>query len=159
MRPRSNDRGQALVEFAISFILFLTVVLGLVTLGHGFMAVNFITNAARDGARVAATWPDRGACGILQNTGPIGERVKSNIAVALGSAFIPSAVTVSQDPAPSGGPPCTQAQTPTVQVKVAGCMHYMLPLPPNFSGSCSAGSASGFAVERTVVFHDEGLGG
>jgi len=54
------QRGQGLVEAALVMVLFMAIALGLVTFGHAFMAVNMITHAARDGARLPATWPTHG---------------------------------------------------------------------------------------------------
>jgi len=155
MRGRGNQRGQALIEVGISITLFLAIALGLLTFGHAFLVMNMITHAARDGARLAATWPTRGNCGVLTNTTPIGEQVKAEIATVVGGTFT---VTVSQNPTPQADAPCGPSPaTPTVQVNVSGCVPYLFPILPNaLATSCPNGQA-GFAVNRTVVFHDEGV--
>ncbi len=135
-------------------VLFMAIALGLVTFGHAFMAVNMITHAARDGARLAATWPHRGSCGGLTQIGAIQTRVQAEIASAVGGSFN---VNVTQNPTPPGGSPCgTAPETPTVQVTVVGCVPWVFPiLPTNLGTDCNG--QRGFTVSRAVVFHDEGV--
>ena len=151
-----GERGQALIEFGVVVVLFMALVLGVVTFAHAFMVMNMITHAARDGARIAATWPDRGNCGVLTNKGPIQQKVQDEIETVSGETFD---VKVKQDPPPPADKPCGAPPTPTVQVNVQGCVAYVFPiLPKNIGTRCPSGRV-GFAVNRTVVFHDEGLGG
>jgi TadE-like protein len=51
-RP-SHGRGQALVEFALILPVFLLIVVSLFDLGRAVFAFNTLTNAAREGARLA----------------------------------------------------------------------------------------------------------
>ncbi len=151
--PRS--RGQSLIETGIVIVLFVTVALGAITFGHAFMVVNMITHAARDGARIAATWPNRGTCGVLTNTGPIVTTVQNKIASVTTGTF---PVNVTQNPTPAGAAPCGTPTTPTVRVQVTGCVPWVIPLlPVNVGTDC--GGSPGFSVARTVDFYDEGLGG
>jgi Flp pilus assembly protein TadG len=54
MRTRpSRRRGQALVEFALIIPLFLLLLVGIFDLGRAVFAFNTLTNAAREGARIA----------------------------------------------------------------------------------------------------------
>lgn len=46
-------RGQALVEFALVFPIFILLIVALVDVGRAVFAYNTITNAAREGARLA----------------------------------------------------------------------------------------------------------
>ena len=50
---RRRDRGQALVEFALVIPVFLLVMVALFDLGRAVFAYNTLTNAAREGARMA----------------------------------------------------------------------------------------------------------
>ena len=48
-----NRRGAAVVEFAVVVPIFLTLVFGMIEYGRMVMVQQIITNAAREGARVA----------------------------------------------------------------------------------------------------------
>src|SRR6187401_3174558 len=48
-----RDRGQALMEFALVIPLFLLLMVALFDLGRAVFAYNTLTNAAREGARLA----------------------------------------------------------------------------------------------------------
>jgi Flp pilus assembly protein TadG len=50
---RRSGRGQGLVEFALVFPLFVLILFGLIDIGRAVFAYNEITNAAREGTRVA----------------------------------------------------------------------------------------------------------
>jgi len=50
---RRGKRGQALVEFALVFPIFLLAMFGLFDIGRAVFAYNEITNAAREGTRMA----------------------------------------------------------------------------------------------------------
>jgi Flp pilus assembly protein TadG len=49
----SNRRGVAAVEFALVLPVFLIVSLGIIEYGRALMAANLVTNAAREGGRIA----------------------------------------------------------------------------------------------------------
>src|SRR5262249_37873137 len=148
-----SEGGQALIEFGVILVLFVTIALGLMTFGHAFMVANMITHAARDGARLAATWPNRGTCGVLTNKDPIIAAVQNEIDTVSGEPFV---VTVSQNPTPPGGTPCGAPATPMVEVNVTGCVAYVFPIMPRSLGTPCPSGRVGFNVNRTVVFHDEG---
>jgi hypothetical protein len=52
-RRPNGGRGQALVEFALVIPIFLLVMVALFDLGRAVFAYNTLTNAAREGARLA----------------------------------------------------------------------------------------------------------
>lgn len=58
-RPRRRSAGQSLVEFALVLPLFLVLVMGIADLGLAVFAYNSITNAAREGARLAIVNQDK----------------------------------------------------------------------------------------------------
>lgn len=72
-RGRSRSRGQGLVEFALVFPLFILLVMAIVDLGLSVFAYNSITNAAREGARLAI---------VNQDTAKVTTRAKSQASVA-----------------------------------------------------------------------------
>jgi Flp pilus assembly protein TadG len=149
-RQSHRQRGQELVELGIIVTLFIFLVGGVMEFGYAFMVVNMITHAARDGARLAASWADRGACQQINNIQPIKDAVTTRIATVTGQTFT---VTMSQQPAvTNASPPCTAPRTtPTVKVNVNGCMPYIFNIPGFSSGGCS----NGFKVNRDIIFDDE----
>lgn len=54
-QPR--ERGQALVEFSLSIIIFLVLMMAIVDLGRGIYMFNGVSEAAREIARVASVHP------------------------------------------------------------------------------------------------------
>jgi Flp pilus assembly protein TadG len=52
-RTTSRRRGQAMVEFALTIPIFLLLLVALFDLGRAVFAYNTLTNAAREGARMA----------------------------------------------------------------------------------------------------------
>ena len=53
----SNQRGAAMVEFAIIALVFFTVVFGLIESARAYFTVNTLTEMTRRGARVASVCP------------------------------------------------------------------------------------------------------
>ena len=51
--PQSERRGAATVEMALVLPVFFMVMLGIVEVGRAFMVSQLLTNAAREGSRVA----------------------------------------------------------------------------------------------------------
>jgi len=78
LRRRTRDasarrgRGQALVEFALVIPIFLLIVVALFDLGTAVFAYNSLTNAAREGARMAI---------VNQDVPTIVSRAKSQSAI------------------------------------------------------------------------------
>jgi hypothetical protein len=52
-RSRTSERGAELIEFALVLPLLLLLVLGIVDFGFMFQRLEVVTNAAREGARLA----------------------------------------------------------------------------------------------------------
>jgi Flp pilus assembly protein TadG len=53
-RSKRDPRGQSVVEFALVLPILLLVVFGITEFGRALMTANMLTQAAREGARVAA---------------------------------------------------------------------------------------------------------
>ena len=150
MRQRRSQRGQELIELAITIVLFATLALGVLMFGHAFMVVNMVTHAARDGARLASSWADRGACQQINSDTQIKQAVNDRIATVTAVQFT---VTVGQNPpVTASSPPCANpGSTPSVTVNVNGCVSYLF----NILGLSSGGCTGGFKVNRTVTFADD----
>lgn len=54
---RTRERGQALVEFSLSIVIFLVLMMAIVDLGRGIYMFNGVSQAAREIARVASVHP------------------------------------------------------------------------------------------------------
>ena len=54
-----GDRGAAAVEFAVLIPLLMVIVFGIIEFGFIWLQSHYIANAAREGARVAATGQDQ----------------------------------------------------------------------------------------------------
>ena len=52
MARRTNQRGQAVIELALTLPLLLVVVFGIIDFGFMFQRYESVTNAAREGARI-----------------------------------------------------------------------------------------------------------
>jgi len=57
-RLRKTEAGQALVEFTLILPIFLLLLFAIVDFGRGFYTWVLVTNAAREGARMAAVQSD-----------------------------------------------------------------------------------------------------
>jgi len=58
-RRRDEGNGQAIAEFAIAIPVFILIILGLFDVGRAVFAYNAMTNAAREGARLAVVNQDK----------------------------------------------------------------------------------------------------
>ena len=174
MRANRREAGQGLVELGIIVVLLLALTMGVVQFGHAFMVANMITHAARDGARLGASWAtrDTNSCGRLPSTittagatNPIETLVKNELRTVYadvasfnvricqgntGSEVCPPGVTVPD------APNCGNPTTPVVIVNVQGCVPFLMNI---FAlGTPCSGGARGFTVNRSVWFRDEKRG-
>lgn len=53
-RARKEERGQAMVEFALVLPVFMLLIFGIIDFGMGFHTWITVTNSAREGARLGA---------------------------------------------------------------------------------------------------------
>jgi Flp pilus assembly protein TadG len=66
MNTRRNERGAAIVEFAVAATVFLTLTFGVLELGRLLWVHNALTDATRRGARYAVNQPE-GAADAIKN--------------------------------------------------------------------------------------------
>jgi hypothetical protein len=74
MAPESGDRGQSLVEFALVIPVFFLLLFGLIDMGRFVYMNSTLSQAAREGARVAAveaSWIGRTDPNCNQPGGPV----------------------------------------------------------------------------------------
>jgi Flp pilus assembly protein TadG len=85
LHGRNRHRGQALVEFSLSIIVFLTMLMGIFDLGRAIFAYNGVSEAARDIARRAAVWPYEG----LASTTELGSSTQVRATIATQMSLVP----------------------------------------------------------------------
>ena len=86
--PRRTQQGQSLVEFAVSSVVLLLLVGGLVDIGRSVFISEALSNAAREGARHGA-WFDAGR---LSNPYLDDADIKSAVDAELASIGLPAAI-------------------------------------------------------------------
>jgi Flp pilus assembly protein TadG len=130
MRPSCvrGRSGQAIVEMALILPVLLMLVLGILEFGRAWNAKQVITDAAREGARLA----------VVQNPDIAQADVKGAIATALSRSGIPgTAVTIQFDETPeaSGGKWRKTDEMQTVYVGVQYRFGFFGPLLKATTGS------------------------
>jgi Flp pilus assembly protein TadG len=121
-RCRRNRQGAAVVEFAIIAPLFFMMVFGMIEFGRAIMVQQVLTNASREGARVA----------VLDSQTPTATQVKSLVATYLQNAGITGA-TVTINPAEPTS--ASYGQPVTVNVQIPFSNVSWLPAPWFLTGS------------------------
>jgi len=169
MSHRSRS-GQSLVETALVLIPLVLLAIGIVQFGYAFIELEMIANAARDGARTAAAFPQRDGCGCIRSADKASIEAAASASpagVVLGevaNVMDTTALTVSMQQVTNGavtalctgGCPCAGGAAcspvgsipPTVRVTVTGTVPYLFRL-----GFWGVGN--NFTVNRQVAFRDE----
>jgi Flp pilus assembly protein TadG len=65
MNNRPAQKGQGLVEFAIVFVVFSFMIMGLIDLSRAMMNYSILNNAVREGTRYAVVQPNGGNCAAI----------------------------------------------------------------------------------------------
>ena len=155
---RPAGRGQALVEFALAFPVFILIVFGLVDVGRLVYAYNTLSDAAREGARIAAVnqidYPSGTSCNEdmpIENVAAPHWAIKPcAVSTAVSLGVTTSDVSVSYA-APSG---TSLSCSPTLNV---GCLatvtvsHTWSPITPVIGqvlGAIPLSSTSQIPIER-----------
>jgi hypothetical protein len=135
-----SERGAELIEFALVLPLLLFVIMGLVDFGFMFQRFEVVTNAAREGARMAvlAGYTDADVEARVRNyltTGGVAATA-SNATVATTDFSIPTA----------GGGPAMPGKR--VQVTYASPYLFLGPVAGWFGGSFTSANLTGVAIMR-----------
>lgn len=135
----ANQRGQSMVEAAISMGLIVILLLGTVEFGRGFMISNSVTNAARVGARAAAIEPlsNRDSNGAILDDSAIVAVVRREVAALVGD-HVAQALTIRVEQ--------SSRDFPVTSVTVSGSIPYMFKL-----------IGPSFQLSRTVSYRDQVL--
>jgi Flp pilus assembly protein TadG len=132
---RRNRQGAAAVEFAIVAPLFILFVLGMIEVSRAIMVQQLMTNAAREGARVA----------VLESTTStqtVRDKVRNYSPTF--QTLTDSQITVNPDP-----PSTAAAGAPvTVTVSVTYAQVSWLPVPRYFTAALGTDTLTATAVMR-----------
>jgi Flp pilus assembly protein TadG len=135
---RRRSRGQAMVEFALVFPLFVVLLAGMIDFGVGLYSYMTLINAARDGARLGAT-----AC----SAGPCSAAVTARVTAA-SSGMNPSVAVVC---VPAPGNPAVNCASGTAlggdSVRVTASYTYNMIWPLAFGTQIPMTSEVTFMVE------------
>jgi len=133
-----GERGSSLVEYAVIFTIFMTMLLGVADFGRLMYAYHFVSGAAREATRYAAvngsTCANDGSCTSPATTSTIKTFVQ-NVPIGLDSTLV-SCPTCSSNantwPVVTGGPSvCTttyNAPGCTVRVQVSYAFSFVVPI-------------------------------
>ena len=121
--PASEARGAVLIEFALSLPLLLLLIVGIFDFGFLFQQYAVLTNAAREGARMAVL------TGYLD--ADVQDRVTKYL-VAGGVTGTPTTTVVSSTITPGGGAPFT---TKKVTVTLNHTFTFLGPIATLFGGT------------------------
>lgn len=116
-----NQKGQAVVEFTLVFVLLLVIAWIPADFGLAFFSSQLASNASREGARIGAADPSYstqvGNCTLPACFSLADGTILKETANRLSSALLPGA-TITVDPL--SGPTCNQS----VQVRVEGTYNF-----------------------------------
>ena len=76
MRTTDRERGQALVEFSLTIVIFLVLMMAIVDLGRGIYMFNGVAQAAREVARVTSVHPGTGFGNSAETAAVVGTQKK-----------------------------------------------------------------------------------
>jgi Flp pilus assembly protein TadG len=146
-----SERGAELIEFALVFPVLLLVVLGIVDFGFLFQRMEVVTNAAREGARIAVL-PAYGnadvvarVCNYMQNGG-VPYTACSQTATGTGSVAIN--IAAASIPVGAGVTPMSGKR---VQVTYTHEYVFIGPIASWFGGAFTTVPVNGIAVMRDEV--------
>jgi Flp pilus assembly protein TadG len=109
-RRVTRERGQSLVEFALVFPIAIVMLLAVFDAGRAIFAYNSLTNAAREGARLAA---------VNQDKDLIVERIQNQaFAIGLSNAGDPNDVVAFHKQLPNADP----STNPVCTTMATGCV-------------------------------------
>jgi hypothetical protein len=137
MTMRRQPRGQTLVEFALALPILVLLLVGLFDLGRAVFAFNTVSNAAREGARIAI---------IDQNESDIDTRAMQR-GVTLG--LVADDVDVTYEKGDGSACPSPYALGCQAVVTVTHTYVPATPIIGNITGPISISASTRMGVERT----------
>lgn len=139
-----NGRGQAMVEFALVILILSAVLMGIFDLGRIIYTSASLSNAAREGARVAAVTSDTTDIENAISSRAVGLNIQS-------PPTAPTQITVSYFNN-DGTPAASRDTASTVKVTISNYpFSAITPLIGNFfgsSGTLNLSSSASMTIER-----------
>jgi Flp pilus assembly protein TadG len=146
-----SERGAELIEFALVFPLLLLVVLGIVDFGFLFQRMEVVTNAAREGARIAVL-PGYGVADVQAR---VANYVQTGGVPTTATNPVVSVTDVSI-PTGAGGPNLTGKR---VQVTYTHSYLFIGPVAGWFGGSFTTVPIGAVSIMRDEVATPPAAGG
>ena len=134
-----SEQGAELIEFALILPLLMFIILGLVDFGFMFQRFEVVTNAAREGARMA----------VLPGykTADVTARVQAYVATGgVATTSTNPMVAVTDVTIPTGGGPTLQGKR--VQVTYSSPYLFIGPIAGLFGGTFTSATLTGVAIMR-----------
>jgi Flp pilus assembly protein TadG len=134
-----SERGAELIEFALIVPLLLFIIMGLVDFGFMFQRFEVVTNAAREGARIA----------VLPGyaTADVEARVRSYMTEGgVANSTSNSTVATTNVPIAAGAGPAMQGKR--VQVNYTSQYLFLGPLAGWFGGTFTSANLTAVAIMR-----------
>lgn len=151
MNKRASAGGQSLVEFSLVLPLLLLLIFGVIDGGRLIYTFNTVSNAARDGARVAIVNQSTSGTDTCDTTSatawPNGCAIQAGLVLNLSPGDV---TVVYRDPTDTGA--CT---TPSIGclavVTVTGTYTPLTPVLGQLIGTVSVSSTSKMPIERVCT--------
>lgn len=146
-RRLEAETGSGLIEYALIFLLFMTMILGIADFGRLLYAFHFVSNTARDATRWAAvngaTCTNDGSCAAPATNTDIETHVKQNVPAGIDSTKLNPVASF-----PSTTANCTVKNSPgcNVDVVVTYTFNFVFPFVSNKTLTLSSEST-------TVIIH------
>jgi Flp pilus assembly protein TadG len=141
MRKQSEHRGQALVEFALVIPVLLLIFMGILDFGRAIYAYNTLSNAAREGARVAIV--DQTVTGGI----PVGAQRAADQSTGLGVNPSTDVDVTYTTPAGTACPAHSLGCTATVDVRYQ--FRALTPIISSIVGPIDLESSTALIIENT----------
>jgi Flp pilus assembly protein TadG len=149
---RYRDRGQSLVEFALVLPIFLLMLMGIVDAGRLIYTYNTVSNAARDGARVAIVNQSTTGTNTCDTTSATAYAVGCAVASGLVLNIDPTTdVTVQYNDATDTTPCSPVAFGCIAVVTVTGTYQPLTPVIGQIIGTIDVSSTTKMPIERVCA--------
>ena len=151
LRRRDGRRGQSLVEFALILPIFLLLIMGIVDAGRLVYTFNTVSNAARQGARIAIVNQSTSGTTTCDTTSatawPQGCAIVSGLVLNLKPADV---VIKYRDYLDATA--CSPVQVGCIAVvKVTGTYQPLTPIIGQFIGTMTVSSETKMPIERVCT--------